>query len=169
MLAGDLEQLAAMVNRRAAALALYARQWLDQASAEDVVQEALAALLAERRPPDDPVAWMFRAVRNAAIDQVRSASRRRRREQAAAQARHEWFEPRPDAAIDARTAESVLRQLPEPDRQIVLLRIWGGLGWAQIAPLVGLALSTAHERYTAALERMRLILEKPCNSRNRTA
>src|SRR5690348_8574347 len=134
MLASELERLAAIVNRRAAALALYARQWLiDEASAEDVVQEALAALLTERRSPDDPVAWMFRAVRNAAIDQVRSASRRRRREQAAAEARPEWFEPCHEAAIDARIAESALRQLPDTDRQIVVLRIWGGLGWAQIA------------------------------------
>jgi RNA polymerase sigma factor (sigma-70 family) len=168
MLASELERLAQIVNRRAAALALYARQWLDAASAEDVVQEALAALLGERRPPDDPVAWMFRAVHNAAIDQARSASRRRRREQAAAETRREWFEPRHDTAIDARTAESALRLLSEPDRQIVVLRIWGGLGWAQIAPLVGLGLSTAHARYTAALERMRLTLEKPCSSRNRT-
>src|SRR3954471_20921033 len=66
----DLNRLTQMVVDRAAALALYARQWLgdDASSAQDVVQDALTALLMQRQPPSDPVAWMYRAVRNAAID-----------------------------------------------------------------------------------------------------
>src|SRR6476469_8790661 len=95
----ELEGLTRVVVDRAGALALYARQWLDPSSAEDAVQEALADLLSQRRAPEDPVAWMFRAVRNAAIDHSRVASRRRAREQAVARERREWFEMRPDALI----------------------------------------------------------------------
>src|SRR5688572_32641492 len=97
MSTSDLDRLARMVAERASALALYARQWLDAASAEDVVQEALSALLSERRAPDDPIAWMYRAVRNAAIDQARSSSRRRRREQTVAATRRDWFVAHPDS------------------------------------------------------------------------
>src|SRR5437016_6457681 len=107
----DLTRLTRLVQQRAAGLALYARQFLadaDSAAAEDAVQEALAALLAERRPPDEPVAWMFRAVRNAAIDHARSAARRRCREREFAERRGEWFESSPDALIDAQTAEAAL-------------------------------------------------------------
>src|SRR5687768_10372153 len=120
---GDIDRLAQLVMERAAWLTLYARQWADDASAaEDVVQEALASLLAQGPPPDDPVAWMFRAVRNAAIDQSRSASRRRRREQTVAESRREWFESRTDSLIDAQTAEAALADLPPPSREIVVLR-----------------------------------------------
>src|SRR5262245_18118094 len=100
MSTSDLDRLAQEVTQRAAALALYARQWLDAAGAEDVVQEALTALLGERSVPANPVAWMYRAVRNAAIDQVRASSRRRQREQAVAAARREWFVPRLEARLD---------------------------------------------------------------------
>src|SRR5688500_2692529 len=110
---GELDRLAQLVVGRSAVLTLYARQWVgDAALSQDVVQDALAALLTQRPPPDDPLAWMYRAVRNGAIDAARSSSRRRRRERAVAQLRREWFEPRADALIDARTAEAALEQLP---------------------------------------------------------
>ena len=162
----DLERLTQLVAERAPGLALYARQWVDRAAAEDVVQEALTALLLAQPKPDDPVAWMFRTVRNAAIDLARSASRRRRREQTIAAARGEWFETRPDAALDARAAEQALEQLPSELRQIVVLRIWGQQGFAQIAQIMELSTSTAHDRYQAALKQLRAALEKPCAKTN---
>src|SRR3954468_31588 len=121
----DLDRLAQFVTQRSNALVLYARQWLDFASAEDAVQEALVALLAEPAPPADPIAWMYRAVRNASIDRARSASRRRRREQIVASGRREWFEYSPDALIDADAAEKALSVLSPEQREIVVLRIWG--------------------------------------------
>src|SRR4051812_50202384 len=72
----EVEQLTRAVTERAAALVLYARQWLDAASADDVVQEAAIALLGLRHPPVNATAWMYRAVRNAAIDAARTAGRR---------------------------------------------------------------------------------------------
>ena len=162
--ANDLERLTTMVVERSAGLALYARQWLDAASAEDVVQEAFTAMLTLGRAPDDPMAWMCRAVRNAAIDYARSASRRRRREQAVAETRSEWFEARPESLIDARTAEEVLRGLPAEYREVVVLRIWGGLGLAQIARIMQIGVTTVHDRYAWALEQMRNTLEKPCRT-----
>jgi len=161
----EVNRLAQLVVERSAGMALYARQWLDAASADDVVQEALAALLIQRRPPDDPVAWTYRAVRNAAIDHARSASRRRRREQVVAGTRREWFEQSADAAMDARTAEEALRRLPEELREVVILRIWGGLGFAAIAAVANASVSTVHKRYATALRQLRVALEKPCGNK----
>jgi RNA polymerase sigma-70 factor (ECF subfamily) len=160
--------LAQVVTERSAALVLYARQWTGDAGlAEDAVQDALASLLAERRPPDDPVAWMYRAVRNVAIDVMRSSSRRRRRERSVAQARGEWFEPRADALIDARAAEAALERLPPASREIVVLRIWSGLSFAQIAGRDRDERSTVHDRYAAALRQLREMLEKPCETKRK--
>jgi RNA polymerase sigma-70 factor (ECF subfamily) len=160
----DMHRVTQLLASRAAGLALYARQWVDAATAEDVVQEALTALLTQRRLPNDPVAWMARAVRNAAIDHARSASRRRRREQAVAQDRREWFLASADARLDGQTAEQALQTLPAELREIVVLRIWGQMGFAQIAQAVQLSVSTVHDRYVSALAQLRIALEKPCKS-----
>lgn len=158
------EQLTQIVAERAAALVLYARQWLDAAGADDAVQEALIALLSQRRPPDNPVAWMYRAVRNAAIDQVRSATRRRRREQTVALERRELFDSCPESLIDAAVAEAWLERLPSELREVVVLRIWGDVTFGDIAAITDLGVSTVHDRYKTALRQLRSALEQPCKT-----
>jgi RNA polymerase sigma-70 factor (ECF subfamily) len=82
------DQLAELVNRHAAALVLYARQWLDRQSAEDVVQEVFVRLMSQpgRETPANVRAWLFHATRNAAIGTARSLWRRGRREREVARA-----------------------------------------------------------------------------------
>ena len=156
----NLDRTIELATARAGALALFARQWVDAATAKDVVQEMVIALLSQRSMPIDPVAWMYRTVKNGAIDQARSISSRRRRERKVAQTRQEWFETRADAKLDGQVAEETLRQLPAELREIVVLRIWGQLGFAQIADVTGFSLSTVHGRYKSALTQMRGELEK---------
>ena len=74
-----------LVEAHAAGLALYARQWC--AAPEDVVQEAFLKLMALPHPPNQPVAWLYRVVRNAAISSGRSERRRRHYESTAAAVR----------------------------------------------------------------------------------
>ena len=106
MSTSDLDWLTQVVVERAAGLRLFAQQWVDAATAEDVVQEALVALLAERPAPQNPMAWMYRVVRNAAFNHHRSSTRRRRRERVVAEVRGDWFESRPDVAMDWRGRRS---------------------------------------------------------------
>jgi len=160
----DLTRLSDLIAARSAGLTLYARQWVDGSSAEDVLQTAMVSLLSQRKMPADPVAWMYRAVRNAAIDAARAQARRRKREQAVASARCDWFEPSADDAMDATSAEAALRQLPADAREVVVLRLWGDLGFSAIANVLGVSVSTAHSRYTAALEQLRNLLEQPCKT-----
>jgi len=158
----ELEEVMQVLTPRFRAMTLYARQWIEASTADDLVQEALTKLFGQPSRPRDPVAWMFRAVRNAAIDASRSNASRRRRERAVAESRREWFEHTGEDLIDAKTAEQAMTALPAEDRQIVILRVWGDLGWSQIADLMNLGLATVHDRYTAALTRLRAALEKPC-------
>ena len=142
------------IGPKTAALTLYARQWVDPATAEDVVQQALVTLWSRRVRPADPVAWAFRAVRNNAMATARASGRRRKHERAAACSK--WFdEPPPGQAIDAAAAEAAVRALPEPLREAVVLRLWGDLGFAEVANVTGTSVSTAHGRYTAAIEQLR--------------
>jgi RNA polymerase sigma-70 factor (ECF subfamily) len=162
MTPSDAQRLTRIVTDGAPALVLYARQWLDAAAADDAVQDAFIALLAQREPPRNPTAWMYRTVRNASIDAARSAARRRRREQSVAQTRREWFTAEPDAMIDSQTAEQALQRLSPEHREVVVLRIWGDLPFAEIAALTELGVSTVHDRYKAALRELKIALQQPC-------
>ncbi len=153
-----LSDAARLVAERAPALALYGRQWSpDATAAEDAVQSVLVSLLSLADVPADPLSWAYRAVRNAAVDGARASSRRRKRERAVAPA--DWFEPSAGHRLDAASAEAAVRRLPDELREVVVLRIWGELGFAAIAEVVGCSLSTAHARHAAGLKQLRDILE----------
>jgi RNA polymerase sigma factor (sigma-70 family) len=152
------ELLGRLLDTRAAALALYARQWC--AAPDDVVQEAFVRLAALRLPPNDPEAWLYRAVRNGAISASRSERRRRRHETAAASAA--WFLPIEGAALDGAVAAAAVEALPPDEREIVVAHVWGGLTFEQIGGITGVSSSTAHRRYQAALATLRERLGVPC-------
>src|SRR5947209_6552720 len=66
-------EVARLIDRHAAPLVLCARQWC--AEPEDVVQDAFIKLVQQPRPPADTVAWLYRVVRNGAIDAGKMARR----------------------------------------------------------------------------------------------
>jgi len=152
-------QLAELIAAHAAALVLFARQWCD--SPEDVVQEAFCKLVTTGRPPDDPAAWLFRVVRNAAIDAGRSARRRAKREQAAARPVRWFAEPEIDG-LDAGAAVAALESLPPEQREAIVARLWGGLTLEQVAAAAGCSVSTAHRRYEAGIAALRERLGVTC-------
>jgi RNA polymerase sigma factor (sigma-70 family) len=132
-------------------LMLYARHWLGSDMAQDVVQGAFMELMGQAFVPADVKAWLFRAVRNAAVTRLRQEQRRRRHGRRLAARQPPWFEGRPEDLIDAQKAQEVLLTLPEAQREVVLLRIWGQLSLKQISKIIGSPLTTVHSRYKAAL------------------
>ena len=154
------ELLGQLVDLHAAALTLFARQWC--AAAEDVVQEAFVKLSAQRPLPKDPVAWLFRVVRNGAASAARAERRRRRHETVAAAHRTAWFAPSESAVIDGADAAAALETLPIEEREVVVAHLWGGLTFEQIGRLAGVSSSTAHRRYLKALSTLRERLRVPC-------
>ena len=85
-------RLGAYFDSYADHLVLYARQWLGGGAAEDVVQDAFVRLLAQQVEPANVKAWLFRTVRNTALDARRANQRRQEREQQFASGRLAWFE-----------------------------------------------------------------------------
>ena len=154
------ELLGQLIDDHAAALTLFARQWC--AAPEDVVQEAFVKLSAHRPLPNDPVAWLFRVVRNGAASAARAERRRRRHETGAAAHRSLWFAPSESAVIDGTDAAAALQTLPIEEREAVVAHLWGGLTFEQIGRLAGVSSSTAHRRYLKALSTLRERLRVPC-------
>ena len=160
------ELLAGLVNRHAAALVLYARQWC--AAPEDVVQEAFLKLVAQRQPPDNAVAWLYRVVRNAADSAARTDRRRQRHEAAAASQAPAWFADTDTGGIDVEAATAALQALPPEEREVIVAYLWGGLTFEQIADLAGCSSSTTHRRYVAGLANLRERLHVSCPNRRTT-
>ncbi len=151
--------LAALIDAHAAALVLFARGWCG--TPEDVVQVAFGKLARCRTPPHDPAAWLFRVVRNAAIDAGKAERRRRHREAAVARPER-WFVETEVDGLDAAAAVAALERLPGELREVVVARLWGGMTLTQVAAAVGCSVSSAHRRYEAAIAELRVTLKEPC-------
>jgi RNA polymerase sigma factor (sigma-70 family) len=147
------ELLTRLLDEYGATLVLYARQWCR--APEDVVQEAFLQLMREGSEPSNVVGWMFRVVRNGAISAGRGESRRARHETTAARQASPWFETSVGESLDARAVARDLETLPPDERETIVLRLWGGLSFEQIAELTNTSTSTAHRRYIAGLSALR--------------
>lgn len=157
----DAESLGRLIDRYAAALELYAKPWCD--APEDVVQEAFVALSRLGTAPQNPAAWLFRAVRNGAINAGIAGKRRRRREARKAADATAWFEHDPDnSPLDSDAAQDALARLPSDQRETIVAHLWGGLTFEQIAELSGTSASSAHRVYQAGLKSLRARLGVPC-------
>jgi RNA polymerase sigma factor (sigma-70 family) len=157
---------ARLIDAHAAPLVLYARQWCG--TPEDVVQEAFLKLVRQKRPPADVVAWLYRVVRNGALDASKSARRRQRRESVATRPVRWFVEPEVDG-LDASTAVAALERLVPEQREAIVAHHWGGLSFEQIATVVGCSASTAFRRYTAGVEELRKHLGVTCPNQSSNA
>jgi RNA polymerase sigma-70 factor (ECF subfamily) len=160
------ELLEHLAKEHAAALVLYARQWC--AVPEDVVQDAFLKLVVQRPPPDHPVPWLFRVVRNGALASSRAARRRRRYEAVAAARAPAWFTDPDASGLDIETTTAALQALPPEQREVIVAHLWGGLTFEQIAGVTDCSAATAYRRFVAGLSALRERLRVPCPNRPTT-
>lgn len=123
----------------------------DSAAAEDVVHQVFLRLLSDPvAMPRIPVAYMYRSVRNAALD-----SRRHGVRNVSLDPHCRLFEHRggnPEAAL---ALEIALEELPEEQREVVVMRVWSGMTLEEVAVATDTPLNTAASRYRYALEKLR--------------
>ena len=155
-----LEQLIATHQR---SLELFASQWT--ASPEDCVQEAFLRLHRNDQPVANEVAWLFRVVRNLAIDQGRSDSSRSQREKFAGQ-RRVLFSSEDRPLIDTNELQHAIETLPDEQREVIVARIWGKLTLEQVAESFDIAISTAHRRYQHGIQKLKTHFEVPCQTKS---
>ena len=141
-------------------LLLVARLWTrGLADAEDVLQEAFVRYWRHQRQlPGDPSALLVTSIKRAAMDRQRSEQRRARREQDSGlvvDEAHTWFEAQPVADEDQQALQQAIETLPLEQREVLVLRVWGELGFAQIAEQLSLSQNTVASRYRYALGALR--------------
>jgi RNA polymerase sigma-70 factor (ECF subfamily) len=160
------ELLEHLAKQHAAALVLYARQWCS--APEDVVQDAFLKLVVQKKPPDNPVPWLYRVVRNAALAAGRAARRRRHHEAVAAARAPVWFASSDVSGLDVETTTAALQALPVEQREVIVAHLWGGLTFEQIGAVAGCSAATAYRYFVAGLSVLRERLRVPCPNRSTT-
>jgi RNA polymerase sigma-70 factor (ECF subfamily) len=162
----DSKLLGSLIDRFAARLELYARQWCEEP--EDVVQEAFVKLATKATTPLEPAAWLFWAVRNGAINAGIARRRRCQHEALAAAEMPAWFEAGQSSsnhfAADPESAQAALSVLPLEQREVIVAHLWGGLTFEQIAELTGTSASSAHRLYHGGLTALREHLGVSCHT-----
>lgn len=125
----------------------------DSGLAEDAVHSAFAKLVQAAKRPEDPKLYVFRCVRNAAVDLARTKSRRR----------EEHLEPNWDISVgclDESHTEAtalvarLLERLDDAGREVIGLHLHAKMTFAEIAKLFGEPLPTVTSRYRRALEKL---------------
>ena len=155
------DEMVKIIDAHFASLVLYARQW-SVANAEDLVQEAMLKLLKQsykKGCPENAAAWLFQVVRNSAMSEFRKNSRRAKHEQNFAQNRTPWTESGGHTGLEASEMSEMLDELPLELRELVIMRIWGGLSFDEMAKLTSMSRTTVFRKYSEALEILKLKLE----------
>ena len=134
---------------------LYARQQTrTESDAEDILQEALVESW-KREGAVPPDALVFATIRRRAIDLARSNDRRGERELVAGRPDTEWFAPDMEERETQRLLADAVKSLQPAYREVVTLKVWGGLTFQEIADVTGVPLNTAASRYRYAIENLR--------------
>ncbi len=157
------DALAEVYRRHAGAVFALARRLLaDRTLAEEIVQEVFLRLWndPDRFDPDRGSlrSYLLAQCHGRSVDLIRSESSRRRREEKelvmAAEAGYDLEHEVWDMAVGDRV-KSVLRDLPDGEREAILLAYFGGHTYREVAELLDTPEGTVKSRIRAGLKRMR--------------
>jgi len=133
--------------------------------AEDAIHDAFVNLCTRRPHAANRKAYAFQAVRNSARMIIRA--RRRSGGPAAAAVLDDQIavdvDPAAMYADDSDVVESIraaLRQLPDFEREIVVLHVLAGLTFQETAEVIGRPLGTVTSSYRRAIEKIRQTVQR---------
>jgi RNA polymerase sigma factor (sigma-70 family) len=133
--------------------------------AEEISQKVFSRLArhaARLRHHPALTGWLYRSTRNAAIDAIRAKLRRQKLAQALSAMPDTSPPPEPhvDWAHLRPVIDEAMDQLKERDRELMLLRFFNGLTFAEVGARLNLAENTARMRTARALEKLRAHLAR---------
>jgi len=148
------EEVRELYDEHGRALLAYACALLrDPSAAEDVLHQVFLNLLKGKAAMNgQPAPYLFRAVRNTALNHIRGQSR-----EVELGDRAVWLES-PDGSAETSIAlQSALKALPDEQREIVVLKVWGQLTFEEAAAVMGISPNTAASRYRYGIEKLKEI------------
>ena len=154
------EDWKACFTSAAPGLLLFARQWVrSRADAEDIVQEAFVRFW-RRNHQIDNRALLYATVRSIALDLIRRDSRRARREAEAGFESDQMVEPQFELEDETQFGlAAAVERLPHDQREVLVMKIWNELTFAEIATALAISQNTAASRYRYALAALKKTLQ----------
>ncbi|QIM19604.1 sigma-70 family RNA polymerase sigma factor [Leucobacter coleopterorum] len=165
---GDRTAFAALYDMMSGRVfGLILRVLVDRSQSEEVLQEVFLEVWQSAASFDQDRgharSWILTIAHRRAVDRVRSAtSRARREEQVGLQNLHSpvaSVEDHVQLLIDGSRATRALDTLPEAQRQTIVLAYFGGYSQREISALVGAPLGTIKTRMRDGLSRLRTEME----------
>ncbi|MBN1492507.1 MAG: RNA polymerase sigma factor [Phycisphaerae bacterium] len=145
------------------AMASYALSLTGQVQdAEDLVQETLVRMVQLDQPVHHAKAFVFKSMRHLAIDRRRAAGRRPTMGTLDG-IDATFIDTDLDDLVRRETARSVQRAmeaLSPGQAEVVLLRVYAGLSFREIAAVLDRPMGTVTSEYARSLQRLQKILEK---------
>lgn len=160
---GQRESLEKLVRRYASPLLTFLfRMTGNRHSSEELLQEVFLRVWSKRGlyRLDKPFrAWLFAIAANLCrSEHRRPAVRAGNLDEQSAPGRGETPEQRAIAHETSKIVETAVADLPPQQRMVVVLRVWNGLNFSEIADIAGIAESTARSNMTRGLESLRKAL-----------
>ena len=95
-----------------------------------------------------PAPYLYRAVRNASLNSLRTQTREVELDDG-------WLDSPSGMEETAMELQSALMELPEEQREVILLHVWGQMSFEETAMALGISPNTAASRYRYALSKLR--------------
>lgn len=149
-------------------LLLFARGWgKTREDAEDLVQDAVIKMWHYQQeegrgggPPDLPL--VFSTIRFGGLMLHRTAARRQKREDSIVflnDFTDVWLDPQLEEDEEALMMRDAVDKLSGKLREVVVMKIWGGLTFGEISEALAISPNTAASRYRYAIEQLGRLVE----------
>jgi RNA polymerase sigma-70 factor (ECF subfamily) len=151
------------LDEHASKFLLFARQKArSESDAQDLLQESIVEAARRQNggvPP--PPALVFATIHRRAIDWGRREDRRSAREFAVAEAAGTvWFDSSAEERERANLIQEAMTKLPQIYREVLTLKVWGDLTFAEIAQSLRIPPNTAASRYRYGLQELRKLTKE---------
>ena len=146
----DRDQVRKLYEHHSRGLFAYACSFVSSfASAEDALHQVFERMLrGDLEIEEEPVPYLYRAVRNVALNQIRNRSREVNLEDT-------WLDSPAGMELSGFELQSSLQDLPEEQREVILLHVWGEMSFEEVATALGISPNTAASRYRYGLSKLR--------------
>ena len=156
-------EIEALYRQHGAALLVFASAISgDRSRAQDAVHQVFLKAI-ENGSVSEAVnkkAYLFACVRNAVLNDAKLQDRNMPLDVDSA-----WFSPPDRDYAGEQNLRRALCDLPDDQREVIILHVWGELTFLEIGELLGINSNTAASRYRYALAKLRgsmLTKENPC-------
>ena len=146
----DRDSVRQLYEQHARGLLAYACTFVTSfATAEDVLHQVFERLLrGDLAITAAPVAYLYRAIRNASLNKIRDRAGEVDFDEG-------WLDSPAGMEHTAVELQSALRELPEQQREVILLHVWGKMSFEEVASALEIPPNTAASRYRYGLSKLR--------------